>query len=89
MVEKEVVVSNKLGLHARASAKLVQLVQGFKSSVWVIHDGREVNAQSIMGVMMLAAAIGTPLLLRAEGPDETAALDAVVDLFNRKFDEGA
>ncbi|HET7932110.1 MAG TPA: HPr family phosphocarrier protein [Rhodanobacteraceae bacterium] len=89
MVEKEVVVSNKLGLHARASAKLVQLVQGFKSTVWVVHDGREVNAQSIMGVMMLAAGIGTPLLLRAQGADETAALDAVVDLFNRKFDEGA
>ncbi|HET7561090.1 MAG TPA: HPr family phosphocarrier protein [Rhodanobacteraceae bacterium] len=89
MVEKEVVVSNKLGLHARASAKLVQLVQGFKSTVWVIQDGRAVNAQSIMGVMMLAAGIGTPLLLRAEGPDEAAALDAVVDLFNRKFDEGA
>lgn len=89
MLEKEIVVSNKLGLHARASAKLVQLVQSFKSTVWLISKGREVNAQSIMGVMMLAAGIGTPLMVRADGPDESAALDAVVDLFNRKFDEGA
>jgi phosphocarrier protein len=89
MLEKEIVVSNKLGLHARASAKLVQLVQGFKSTVWLISKGREVNAQSIMGVMMLAAGIGTPLTIRAEGVDEQQALDAVVDLFDRKFDEGA
>ncbi|GGA08348.1 HPr family phosphocarrier protein [Dyella caseinilytica] len=89
MLEKEIVVSNKLGLHARASAKLVQLVQSFKSTVWLISKGREVNAQSIMGVMMLAAGIGTPLTIRTEGPDESVALNAVVDLFNRKFDEGA
>ncbi|RDI97655.1 HPr family phosphocarrier protein [Dyella solisilvae] len=89
MLEKEIVVSNKLGLHARASAKLVQLVQGFKSTVWLVSRGREVNAQSIMGVMMLAAGIGTSLTVRADGPDEATALDAVVDLFNRKFDEGA
>lgn len=89
MVEQQVTVTNKLGLHARASAKLVQRVQGFKSSVWVIHAGREVNAKSIMGVMMLAAGVGTPLLLRADGPDETAALAAAVELFQRKFDEGA
>ncbi len=89
MVEKEIVVSNKLGLHARASAKLVQLVQDFKSSIWLISEGQEVNAKSIMGVMMLAASMGTPLTLRAEGPDEAQALAAVVDLFERKFDEGA
>ncbi|WP_329741114.1 HPr family phosphocarrier protein [Dyella sp. A6] len=88
MHEKEIVVSNRLGLHARASAKLVQLVQGFKSTVWLISKGREVNAQSIMGVMMLAASIGTPLTVRADGPDEESALDAVVALFDRKFDEG-
>ncbi len=89
MLEREIVVSNKLGLHARASAKLVQLVQGFKSNVWLISKGREVNAQSIMGVMMLAAGIGTALTLRADGPDEEAALSAVAELFARKFDEGA
>ncbi|HKZ11841.1 MAG TPA: HPr family phosphocarrier protein [Rhodanobacteraceae bacterium] len=89
MLEREIVVSNKLGLHARASAKLVQLVQGFKSTIWLVGEGREVNAKSIMGVMMLAAGIGTPLTLRAEGPDEAQALDAVAALFERKFDEGA
>jgi len=88
MLEQEIVVSNRLGLHARASAKLVQLVQGFKSTVWLISRGREVNAQSIMGVMMLAAGINTTLTVRAEGADEQAALAAVVDLFDRKFDEG-
>ncbi|MEO7052600.1 MAG: HPr family phosphocarrier protein [Rhodanobacter sp.] len=89
MLEQEIVVSNKLGLHARASAKLVQLVQGFKSTVWLVSSGREVNAQSIMGVMMLAAGIGTTLSVRADGPDEAAAVSAVVALFERKFDEGA
>ncbi|BDU23012.1 HPr family phosphocarrier protein [Dyella sp. GSA-30] len=89
MLEKDIVISNKLGLHARASAKLVQLVQGFKSTVWLVSRGREVNAQSIMGVMMLAAGLGTPLTIRADGPDEQNALEAVVALFDRKFDEGA
>ncbi|HEV2539408.1 MAG TPA: HPr family phosphocarrier protein [Frateuria sp.] len=89
MLEQDLVVSNKLGLHARASAKLVQLVQGFKSTVWLVSKGREVNAQSIMGVMMLSAGIGTPLTVRAEGADEADALAAVVALFERKFDEGA
>lgn len=88
MFEREVVVSNKLGLHARASAKLVQLVQGFRSTVWLASPGREVNAQSIMGVMMLAAGLGTTLTVRADGADEQAAVDAVVALFERKFDEG-
>ena len=89
MLERDIVVSNRLGLHARASAKLVQLVAGFKSTVFLISKGREVNAQSIMGVMMLAAGMGTTLTVRAEGPDEEAAVAAVVDLFDRKFDEGA
>lgn len=89
MLEKEIVVSNKLGLHARASAKLVQQVQNFKSTIWLVSGGREVNAKSIMGVMMLAAGLGTSLTLRTDGPDEAAAMDAVTDLFQRKFDEGA
>lgn len=89
MLEQEIVVTNKLGLHARASAKLVQLVQGFKATVWLISRGREVNAQSIMGVMMLAAGLGTALTIRADGPDEQSAVTAVADLFERKFDEGA
>ena len=84
MLERDIVVSNRLGLHARASAKLVQLVAGFRSTVWLISKGREVNAQSIMGVMMLAAGMGTSLVVRAEGEDEEAALNAVVDLFDRR-----
>jgi phosphocarrier protein len=88
MREQDIVVSNRLGLHARASAKLVQLVQGYKSTVMLLNKGREVNAKSIMGVRMLAAGPGTPLTVRADGPDEDAALDAVVALFARKFDEG-
>ncbi|HWU52840.1 MAG TPA: HPr family phosphocarrier protein [Tahibacter sp.] len=88
MPERDIVISNKLGLHARASAKLVQLLQSYSSTVWLRCRGREINAKSIMGVMMLAAGVGTPVTIRAEGPDEAAALDAVVDLFQRKFDEG-
>ena len=89
MREQDIVITNKLGLHARASAKLVQLVQGFTSTVWLVSKGREVNAQSIMGVMMLAAGLGSPLTVRVDGPDEESALAAVVQLFERKFDEGA
>ncbi|MBK6727863.1 MAG: HPr family phosphocarrier protein [Xanthomonadales bacterium] len=88
MLEQDLVISNKLGLHARASAKLVQLVSGFRSTVMISCRGREINAKSIMGLMLLAAGIGTPLRLRAEGEDEVAAMAAVVDLFQRKFDEG-
>jgi phosphocarrier protein len=87
MREQDIVISNRLGLHARASAKLVQLVQGFKSTVMLLNKSREVNAKSIMGVMMLAAGLGTQLTVRAEGPDEDAALAAVIELFQRNFDE--
>lgn len=89
MTEAEVTISNKLGLHARASAKLVQLLQGFASNIWLVHRGREVNAKSIMGVMMLAAGVGQTITLRADGADEAAAIAAMLDLFARKFDEGA
>ena len=89
MIEREVTISNQLGLHARASAKLVQLLQGFKSNAFLVYRGREVNAKSIMGVMMLAAGVGSTITLRTEGVDEGAAMDALVDLFARKFDEGA
>ena len=89
MLEQDIVVSNRLGLHARASAKLVQLAQKYQSTIHLISGDREVNAQSIMGVMMLAAGIGTPLTIRATGNDEEEALAAVAALFERKFDEGA
>lgn len=88
MLEQDIVISNKLGLHARASAKLVQLVSGFRSTVMISCRGREINAKSIMGLMLLAAGVGTPIKLRVEGEDEAAAMAAVADLFNRKFDEG-
>ncbi|HEX7341591.1 MAG TPA: HPr family phosphocarrier protein [Rhodanobacteraceae bacterium] len=88
MREQGISVSNRLGLHARAAAKLVQTVQHFQSTVMLISQSREVNAKSIMGVMMLAAGLGTPLTIRADGPDEDAAMAAVIALFERKFDEG-
>lgn len=88
MVEKEIVVSNKLGLHARASAKLVQLVQQFKATVWLVSGGREVNAKSIMGVMMLAAGKGARITLETDGPDEGEAMDALVALIDDCFGEG-
>lgn len=88
MLERQITISNKLGLHARASAKLVQTLHGYQSSVFLVHRGKEVNAKSIMGVMMLAAGLGSVLTLRADGADEESALQALVDLFERKFDEG-
>ncbi|MCR6700112.1 MAG: HPr family phosphocarrier protein [Dokdonella sp.] len=88
MLERDITVSNRLGLHARASAKLVQALQGFQANIFITYRGKEVNAKSIMGVMMLAAGLGAQLRLRADGPDEEAAMAAMVDLFERKFDEG-
>ena len=88
MLEKDITISNKLGLHARASAKLVQTLHAFQSSAFIACRGKEVNAKSIMGWMMLAAGLGTPIRLSNDGIDEQAAMDAMVDLFERKFDEG-
>lgn len=87
MVEQDIVITNKLGLHARASAKLVQALHGFQASAFITCRGKEVNAKSIMGVMLLAAGHGTPVALRVEGEDEVAAADAVAALFERRFDE--
>ena len=87
MIERELTVSNRLGLHARATAKLVQVLSGFRSSATLTAKGREVNAKSIMGVMLLAAGQGTSVKLRVEGEDETTAVDAVIALFDRRFDE--
>lgn len=89
MIERKIVVSNQLGLHARATAKLVQLLAPVQSTATLKAKGREVNAKSIMGVMLLAAGMGTEIDLRVEGPDEAEVADAVVDLFERKFDEEA
>jgi phosphocarrier protein HPr len=88
MVEQQITISNKLGLHARAAAKLVQLCARFTSPVFLLCRGKEINGKSILGVMMLAAGKGTTLVLRAEGPDEAEAIAAAAELFERKFDEG-
>lgn len=89
MLERELVVSNRLGLHARATAKLVQTLSGFRSNATLVARGREVNAKSIMGVMLLAAGTGTTVVLRVDGEDEVQAADAVAALFERRFDEEA
>lgn len=87
MPERQLVVSNALGLHARAATKLVQLLDGFGVHAALTARGREVNARSIMGLMMLAAAQGTAVLLRVEGPNAEDALAAAAALFQRNFDE--
>lgn len=88
MLEREIPVINKLGLHARAAAKLVQLLSGYRSEAAISAKGRTVNAKSIMGVMLLAAAKGTTVTLHLDGEDETEALCAAEELFARCFDEG-
>lgn len=88
MQQTDITISNKLGLHARASAKLTQLAGSFKSEVWLSRNGRRINAKSIMGVMMLAAGLGSTVSLEVDGPDEADALNALVALFNDKFGEG-
>jgi len=87
MITAKVKISNKLGLHARASAKLTKLAAGFKSDVHMSRNGRRVNAKSIMGVMMLAAGIGSEVEIETHGADEQAAQDAIVALINDKFGE--
>ncbi|MFC3716942.1 HPr family phosphocarrier protein [Luteimonas soli] len=87
MIERELLIANKLGLHARATAKLVQTLAPYRCNATLTAKGREVNAKSIMGVMLLAAGHGTPVMLRVEGEDEAAAVDALVALFERRFDE--
>ena len=88
MASAEVEIVNKLGLHARASAKLTQVASDFKSEVWLTRNGRRVNAKSIMGVMMLAAGKGAAITIEAEGVDADAALAALQKLIADKFDEG-
>lgn len=88
MLEQTIRISNKLGLHARASAKLTQVAGQYQAEVWVSRNGRRVNGKSIMGVMMLAAANGTTLKLETDGPDEDAAMDALRHLIEDKFGEG-
>lgn len=88
MVKTEITISNKLGLHARASAKLTKLASSFACEVFMSKGERRINAKSIMGVMMLAAGVGSVVELETDGPQEQEALDALVALINDKFGEG-
>ena len=87
MQQREVTILNKLGLHARASAKLTQLAGQFQSEVWISRNDRKVNAKSIMGVMMLAASQGVILAIETAGTDEIEAMQALVKLINERFGE--
>ena len=88
MIKATITISNKLGLHARASAKLTKLAGSFASDVFLSRNGRRVNAKSIMGVMMLAAGIGTEVEIETDGDDEEAAMKALTALIDDKFGEG-
>ena len=88
MLQREIEIINKLGLHARAAARLTQVAGQFKSDVWMSRNGRRVNAKSIMGVMMLAAAKGSKISVEIEGPDEVQAMEALQALIADCFGEG-
>ena len=88
MIRQTLVISNKLGLHARASAKLTKLAGTFRSEVHLSRNGRRVNAKSIMGVMMLAAGLGSEVEVETDGPDEAEAMAALRALVDGKFGEG-
>jgi phosphocarrier protein len=88
MQQREIEIVNKLGLHARASAKLTQLAAKYQCEVSLARNGRKINAKSIMGVMMLAAGKGSRVVLETDGPDETEALDAITALIGDYFGEG-
>lgn len=88
MPNTDIVISNKLGLHARAAAKLTQLASKFSSEIFISRGAQRVNAKSIMGVMMLAAGIGSTVTIETEGPDEREAMDALLKLIADKFGEG-
>ena len=88
MIQTTTTISNKLGLHARASAKLTKLASSFACEVWMSKGERRVNAKSIMGVMMLAAGIGSTVVVETNGANEQMAMDALLALINDKFGEG-
>ncbi len=88
MTQQTVMISNKLGLHARAAAKLVHTASAFESEIYVGTENEKVNAKSILGILTLAATKGTPIVVRADGTDEEQAVAAIVALFSDKFGEG-
>jgi phosphocarrier protein NPr/phosphocarrier protein len=87
MIEKQLDIINKLGLHARAAAKVVSVASRYESRIHVIHNGNPIDAKSIMGLWMLGAATGTSVTFQVDGNDETAAMEELTDLFGRRFDE--
>ncbi len=87
MVEERVEISNKLGLHARAAAKLSHLANNFTSDIFLVYNNDRVNAKSLLGILTLAASVGNSIKIQAEGRDEKKAVKAIISLFNRKFDE--
>jgi phosphocarrier protein len=87
MIEREATIVNQLGLHARPAAHIVKVASGFQADIEIVKDGMAVNGKSIMGVMMLAAEFGSSITLRANGPDESAAVDALVELVSKGFGE--
>jgi len=87
MIEKNVTIINKLGLHARAAAKLIGVTGKFGCDIKITKDGKTVDAKSIMAIMMLAASQGTDLIIQTDGDDESAAMDAVFEIINNRFDE--
>lgn len=88
MIKSSILISNKLGLHARASAKLTKLAGSFASEIHLSRNGRRVNAKSIMGVMMLAAGLGSEIEIEVDGGDEATAMEALRALIDAKFGEG-
>jgi len=88
MVRAEIEIANKLGLHARASAKLTQIARSYSSEVWLEKGPRRINAKSIMGVMMLAAGKGSTIVVETDGDDEQQALETILKLIADKFGEG-
>jgi len=86
-MNRDITIINKLGLHARAAAKLVKLAASFQSSIDIEKDGKRVNGKSIMGVMMLAASCGSTVTVYVDGEDESDAMDALEQLINNRFDE--
>ena len=88
MITQSITIINKLGLHARASAKLSKMAGSFPCEVWMTRNGRRINAKSIMGVMMLAAGIGSEVEIETSGTQEQEAMDALLGLINDKFGEG-
>ncbi len=88
MIEKEIIINNRLGLHARAAAKFVHAANNFKSRITLTKDSRRIDGKSILGILMLAAAQGTRLFLHVEGTDEREACESLVQLVDSKFGEG-